>query len=192
MLSELLHYMTRNLPMRLIEVGGGPYLERYHVASLFGRRVWLHHFVRDDQERNVHDHPWSAASIILCGGYVEEIGEIDGDRMALRERRLRAGQVNLIRATTRHRICSVRPGTWTLMLVGKRHGRGWWFYRAGPDCVVARSQPYAETNPEWHRYAGNRATVYVSRRTVRLERLIDRLAGRLDQVEAVMSEAQRR
>lgn len=183
MIADLLHHLTRNLPMRLIEVGGGPYLERYHVASLFGRRVWLHHFVRDDQERHVHDHPWSAVSVVLTGGYREELGEVAGDRMVMRERELRAGQVNVIKATTRHRIASVRPHTWTLMLVSKRHGRGWWFYQPRPDGTVDRDQPFHETNPEWHRHAGSRAVVYVERKLARYEKLLDRMLARVSKVE---------
>lgn len=188
MLADILFSLTRNRPMRLIEVGGGPYLERYHIASVFGRRIWLHHFVRDDKERHVHDHPWSAVSLVLCGGYTEELGEVIADRMVLRDRTLTAGQINVIKSTTRHRIKTVQPGTWTLMLVSKRHGSGWWFYEPEPDGTVTRSQPYGDTRPDWHRYAGDRATVYVERRAARYEKVLDRLIGRIDRVEQAVNE----
>jgi len=182
-LHDLLFRFTRNLPMRLIEVGGAPYLERYHVASFFGRSIWLHHFVRDDQERHVHDHPWPAVSVILTGGYREEVGEVAGDRMVMREREFSAPAINRIPATHRHRIAAVQPHTWTLMLVGKRTGRGWWFYNPAPNGTVYREQPFGDTRRDWYLYAGNRATTYVDRKVTRFEKLIDRTLGRVDRLE---------
>lgn len=43
------------------------------------RRFWLfpwsiriHHIMREDADRDLHDHPWNARTIILRGGYIEE------------------------------------------------------------------------------------------------------------------------
>lgn len=35
--------------------------------------IYLHKFLRDDDDRALHDHPWSSLSIILTGGYWEHI-----------------------------------------------------------------------------------------------------------------------
>lgn len=159
MIAKFLHRITANRPMRLIEIKGEPYLERYFIASLFGRQIWLHRFVRDDAERHVHDHPWSALSVILTGGYTEEVmedvdlpsGYIQSIHWSVRHKAL---GFNWIPASKKHRISSVIEGTWSLMLVGKRHGRGWHFYEGGK-----RYQPYAGTGDDWWRTAGNRRQV---------------------------------
>lgn len=50
----------------------GPYLNRWWVIPrnrLFN--VYLHQFLRDDDDRALHDHPWAWCSLLLRGGYVE-------------------------------------------------------------------------------------------------------------------------
>jgi hypothetical protein len=48
----------------------GPYLIRWAINTpLFG--IKLHHILRSDEDRDLHDHPWSFLSIILSGGYWE-------------------------------------------------------------------------------------------------------------------------
>lgn len=48
----------------------GPYLIRWAINTpLFG--VKLHHILRSDEDRDLHDHPWSFLSVILRGGYWE-------------------------------------------------------------------------------------------------------------------------
>lgn len=50
------------------------YMERYWLVQ---PRRWLpfsvrvHHILRSDDDRHLHDHPWSYATIILRGGYTE-------------------------------------------------------------------------------------------------------------------------
>jgi hypothetical protein len=58
---------------------GDAYLVRYFVfrSRLLERcglnigRVYLHHILRSDHDRALHDHPWNFVSIILRGGYYE-------------------------------------------------------------------------------------------------------------------------
>lgn len=33
--------------------------------------IRVHHILREDADRHLHDHPWDARTIILIGGYVE-------------------------------------------------------------------------------------------------------------------------
>lgn len=61
------------------------YMERFWVFNEFQKAkdgtkarkyMWapsirLHHILRADNERDLHDHPWNARTIILRGGYVE-------------------------------------------------------------------------------------------------------------------------
>ena len=34
--------------------------------------VRIHHIMREDNDRDLHDHPWNARTIILLGGYTEQ------------------------------------------------------------------------------------------------------------------------
>lgn len=72
-MNNLLFWLSGFLPARIISDGARPYLERYHVGSLFGMRVCLHRFVGSDPDRGLHDHPWAwGASFVLSGWYLEE------------------------------------------------------------------------------------------------------------------------
>lgn len=147
---------TRNKPMRLIEINGDAYLERYHVASLFGFKIWLHRFIRNDSDRHLHNHPWHALSVILTGGYREIValkGYRNWDIVDYKR-----GNFNLIKADKTHRILQVEPNTWTLMLVSPRTGKGWSFVDDDGNLTDGVSG-----GRDWHRLAGNRYEVYKSR-----------------------------
>src|SRR5258708_303359 len=48
------------------------YMERWWVIPrnrFFN--IYLHHFLRSDDDRALHDHPWLNASILLQGKYTE-------------------------------------------------------------------------------------------------------------------------
>jgi len=71
--ARFLFWLTGFLPCRIIDGDDGPYLERYHLAGLFGWQFYLHRFVASDPDRGLHDHPWRLAfSLILSGFYFEE------------------------------------------------------------------------------------------------------------------------
>ena len=50
---------------------GDPYLTRWHLFSSKWFTVMLHKFHRSDEDRALHDHPWSFISIMLWRGYYE-------------------------------------------------------------------------------------------------------------------------
>lgn len=94
-----------------------PYLTRTLLPRAFGRRVVLHRIHREDQDRHMHDHPWSAASfLVVSGGYVEQ--RLDGETLV--ERALRPGDINRLTASTWHRVTYVAPDTWTVGILGDR------------------------------------------------------------------------
>ena len=60
--------------IHIIEDGcGNPYMLRYTLAELLGREVKLHIMLRSDDDREMHDHPWGFWSLVLSGGYDEEV-----------------------------------------------------------------------------------------------------------------------
>lgn len=131
MIARLLQRIAANRPTREIDSEGEPYLRRVYLAHWGGWRVYLHKFVGADGERWLHDHPFSGLSLILSGGYVEEVArEFDypGVRVETRARRW----INWIPARRFHRITGVEPGTWTL-LIHAPHRKGWGFLHWLPE-----------------------------------------------------------
>jgi len=103
-------------------VGGQetPYLKRWYVIPrnpLFN--IYLHQFLRSDDDRALHTHPWANLSFILNGCYVEHTK--DG------ERHMGKGGLRLrLSGNIAHRI-EVRHGfVWTLFLTGPRY-QDWGF-----------------------------------------------------------------
>lgn len=79
-----------------------PYLLRWHVIPknpFFN--IYLHKFLRSDDDRALHDHPWASCSIILKGGYCEFL---PNNRVARREPR----DFIFRRASQAHRVVLYR------------------------------------------------------------------------------------
>lgn len=73
------------------------YMERYFLFKRERVGIYLHHFLRSDTDRALHDHPWSFVTIILSGGYWEHL---EGGQCVWR----RPGTVLFRRATHRHYV----------------------------------------------------------------------------------------
>ena len=109
-------------------IGGkqNPYLLRWFVIPRNPiANIYLHVFLRDDDDRALHDHPWPSVSIVLRGGYWEHLS---GGRRHWRK----PGAMVARRATCAHRVELSRlhegvvPAT-SLFLTGLRL-RNWGFH----------------------------------------------------------------
>lgn len=103
--------------------------------------IYLHQFLRDDDDRALHDHPWAWCSILLRGSYIEHTIEQGGiHRRLLREAPSikvsgprRAHRVELIKKTAREASVwcithAPKPlPCWTLFITGPRV-RAWGFH----------------------------------------------------------------
>ena len=109
------------------------YMERYWLANPYDRTTnkarwapwfpWsirIHHIRREDRDRDCHDHPWNARTIILQGGYVEKrLGEDGGVTVHLRP----AGSTAKLNFGEYHQITHVKPeGAVTLFITGPYRG----------------------------------------------------------------------
>lgn len=119
------------------QLTGAPYLVRWHLCKTRWFRLFLHRILREDHDREPHNHPWPwALSLVLRGGYAEERTTPLGDpqvhpcisRLALATHAV--GGLNWIGKRVYHRITSVLPNTYTLFLTGPRT-REWGFLRRG-------------------------------------------------------------
>lgn len=69
---------------------GDVYMQRYRVFGWMpgnsgspGPNLYLHRFLRPDEDGELHNHPWRwAVSVMLAGGYAEERLAPDGRREA--------------------------------------------------------------------------------------------------------------
>ena len=131
MIRKLLKRITRRMQCRVI-VGTNdePYLERYYLggwtpwnsgnSKLFS---WLpgamfHRFVRGDEDRELHNHPWKwSISLILAGGYQEERMMKGGKVTTFK---VMPGSINFIRDNDYHRVDLLEEDCWTLFITGPK------------------------------------------------------------------------
>lgn len=82
--------------------------------------LYIHKFVRSDDDRAFHDHPWPSVSLVLSGRYREHTGE------GVKE--YGAGSIIFRSAEHAHRIELIDgKRAWTLFLTGPRK-REWGFH----------------------------------------------------------------
>ena len=111
----------------------GPLLIRYILFRCEAWGLYLHHLLRSDDDRALHDHPWPFVSIVLRGGYFEIHDQTVSGRKI--EAWRKPGSVLLRPAEWRHRVV-LREPAWTLVIVGRRcrrwgffAHRGWFWWR---------------------------------------------------------------
>lgn len=110
-----------------ISIGGeeDPYLRRWWLVPrnrFFN--VYLHQFMRSDDDRALHDHPWWNLSILLAGRYVEHT--ISAGGINVRTER-QAGELKFRAAGAAHRIELIDGPCWTIFITGPRL-REWGFH----------------------------------------------------------------
>lgn len=107
------------------------YLSRLNLLSTpwFGIKIhWIH---KPDNDRALHDHPWSFASFVLRGGYEEVIPVVlyQDARWWESTKLRRINWFNFKSSWQAHRITSVKKNTVTLVLNGPKT-RTWGFCTA--------------------------------------------------------------
>lgn len=95
--------------------------------------IRVHHIMRADLDRHLHDHPWNARTFILQGWYYEQMTD-DPQDIHCRE----AGYTGRLLFGQYHRIAIVpRTGVWTLFITWRYRGT-WGFL------VNGRKVPWRE------------------------------------------------
>ncbi len=127
--------------------GATTYMGRWWLFNRYDipegpRFKWLpsarvHHIMREDIDRHLHDHPWNARTFILRGWYLEErentLPGVDPypryEPAAIRFRR-ETGHTGRLLFGEFHRIEQVSPGgVWTLFITWRY--RGTWGFKVG-------------------------------------------------------------
>lgn len=144
--DRLISRITRRAPDFIIGGQERPYLRRWFIIPRNKLlNVYLHQFLRSDDDRALHDHPWANLSILLRGGYFEHTiaaGGIEsktmlwaGDWRFRRSGRM-AHRIELLTepawdgTISPGAVCHAEPRAkpcWTLFITGPRY-RSWGFH----------------------------------------------------------------
>jgi hypothetical protein len=98
---------------------GNPYLVRITFFEVLGYSLKLHAILRSDRDRELHDHPWTFITWMLCGGYTEHTNA--------GAETIKPGMIRLCRAPHPHRLELVNPAV-TLVFTFPKF-REWGFYK---------------------------------------------------------------
>lgn len=122
---KLLALAERRPPDFVIGAPGDDYLRRWWVIPrnrLFN--IYLHQFLRSDDDRALHDHPWWNVSLLILGSYVEHTmpqGGVNVRTLYV------AGDIKLRGARYAHRVELVAGPCWSLFITGPKV-RDWGFH----------------------------------------------------------------
>lgn len=108
-----------------------------------GWRDWLpsirvHHIMREDRDRHLHDHPWNARTIILRGWYDEERPFDSGNFHRVATAYRARGYTGRLLYGQYHRISAVAGGGTFTMFITWRYQGTWGF------AVDGRKVPWRE------------------------------------------------
>lgn len=119
--------MKMRAPDETIGPDTDPYMRRWWLIRNEKFRVYLHQFLRSDDDRALHDHPADNISILLIGDYLEHLS--DGSiKHRLAWRPWAPWRLIARRAAEAHRIELIdRNRVWTLFIRGPTT-RVWGFY----------------------------------------------------------------
>lgn len=122
----LIDKVTKRNPDFVIGGADEPYLYRWWVIPrnrVFN--IYLHKFMRSDDDRALHDHPWANVSVLLKGRYVEHTIAAGGIHQ---RRELEEGDVR-VRLTGKiaHRVELTDGDCWSLFITGPVY-REWGFH----------------------------------------------------------------
>ena len=128
-----------------------PYLIRYYLLFVdrvnFPFNIFIHKFMKGDDDEDPHDHPWGFFHIILSSGYWENvpmnISEHKFDRGFCKIWRP-AGYWNIVSSDYTHRIelRDGEPKPWTIFVPFKRNNH-WGFWIKQND-----TEPWVKQNNE--------------------------------------------
>lgn len=108
-------------------IGGAdkPYMRRWWIIPrnrFFN--IYLHEFLRSDDDRALHDHPWWNLSLLLTNEYVEHTISAGGVNVRTL---YNVGDLKFRSAKAAHRVELTRGPTWSLFITGPTI-REWGFH----------------------------------------------------------------
>jgi hypothetical protein len=114
----------------IVSKEGEVHFRRYRVLITPWFDIYLHHILKSDQDKDMHDHPFSFKSLILSGAY-QEICERHPDFSKLEIKEYLMGDVVSHCGEDIHKISLLTDSVWTLVFASKHYRM--WGYRFNKD-----------------------------------------------------------
>jgi hypothetical protein len=113
--------------MRLIREirsrSGELHFRRWIILRTPWFEVYIHGIYKEDQDLYLHNHPWKIWTMILKGGYIEELHNNSGSNI---ERKRLFGHKSKADINDFHKIKKmIKSPTYSLAVVGKRVNDDW-------------------------------------------------------------------
>ena len=121
---KLINYLF--LVKEIISKSGVVHFRRYRLIQTPWFALYIHHILKSDEERDMHDHPWDFSSLILQGAYFET-WKMSPDFKVRRNDSHYRGDVIKHKAEDVHKITLLTKDVWTLVLTSGRDRE--WGYR---------------------------------------------------------------
>lgn len=147
--ADLVKYFEQaNAHRSDIRINGALYMERWLLGERHAPGLRLHHIVRSDNDRHLHDHPFDFTTLILAGKYREHTVRYASRPFDTRSVLYSAGATLFRSAEALHRLELVDgQDAWTLVSRGPY--RRTWGYQTENGWVdfrtcagVQRETPY--------------------------------------------------
>jgi hypothetical protein len=107
---------------------------RWRILETPWFSIYLHLIAKSDEDKHHHNHPWNFWSIVLLGGYEEEVIDESGNGVVSRTKQF----VPRYRKTnTFHKITLLEP-TISLVITGERYAN--WYYWIRHDHKVTNNE----------------------------------------------------
>lgn len=102
---------------------GELHFKRWQIWSTRWFNIYLHYINKADEDKHLHDHPWSFWSIILKGGYIESAADVGS---AVPTKITKRGFLHMAYRNkhTPHMISVLEHPTYSLVITGPG-GRKW-------------------------------------------------------------------
>lgn len=101
------------------------YLRRYFIWRCKWFNIFLHYIPIADQDKTItgfdasHNHPWNFVGILLNGGYDEGLFNSWNKKEIIKRRAFSCSAFGLRKAKQYHKILSVLPNTWSIIITGQ-------------------------------------------------------------------------
>jgi hypothetical protein len=112
------------LVKKIVSREGKIHFRRWRIIETPWFNIYIHHVARSDEEKDPHDHPWWFASLILRGGYFEDVWT--GDKY---NHKINFPGSLVVRKTSQFHKLRLMGGApaWTLVLTGPKNH--FWGYK---------------------------------------------------------------
>lgn len=123
---EVMGFFDKFLVKKIVSKEGKTHFRRWAIAETEFFNIYVHNVARSDEEKDPHDHPWSFVSLILKGGYREQVWTKGVMRTVVNT----PGHLVIRRTTDFHKLTLLGDSAWTLVLTGPKVHALWGYQTA--------------------------------------------------------------